>query len=439
MGHLSNMQQFKPLWALLKRHKHWFFLLALIPLFEVVTAYGIAPDTQTQDIQQRPVVNNLTLPTPVATDSGNFDFWREERIQSGDTLPSIMNRLGVDADEIASISAVLRNRPMGIRFIKGRMVIARVTSNGHLLVLRYLANNQKLLSVERAGSTFAVSEEDVHPETRISMRSGTIKYSLFGATDAADVPDSIASEMADIFSGDIDFHRDIRTGDHFSVIYESQYDESGRVIGTGRLLAAEFVNDGNAYRAIYFKDPKGREGYFTPDGKNLKKAFLKSPLPFTRITSYFTRARFHPILKTWRAHKGIDYGAPVGTPVRAVADAVVTFAGQERGYGNIVVLKHFGPYSTAYGHLSRFAKGIHRGVHVQQGQIFAYTGKTGWATGPHLHFEFRVNNVQVNPLAVKLPSSYPLEAQYRSLFASESTPLVARLDQLSDHNLASLD
>jgi murein DD-endopeptidase MepM/ murein hydrolase activator NlpD len=432
------MQNIQPLVAFLARHKRWLLLAALIPLFEVVTAFGVSPGTVTQDIQQETVVSNLTLPAPAATENGSFDFWREERIQSGDTLASLLNRLGVNSSESASIVAASHGHNAVTHFTTGHSVMARVTSSGSLILLRYLVGTQQLLSIERTGDTFLVKEETIKPETRLTMRSGTVSHSLFGATDAADVPDSIASEMADVFSGDIDFHRDLRQGDHFSVVYETQYD-GGRVLSTGRLLAAEFVNQGKTYRAIYFKDPQGREGYFTPDGKNLKHAFLKSPLPFTRITSFFTSARFHPILNIWRAHKGVDYAAPIGTPVRAVADAVVSFEGQQTGYGNLVVLKHQGPYSTAYGHLSAFAKGIHKGSHVQQGQVFAYTGATGWATGPHLHYEFRINNAQVDPLKVNMPLAFPLEARYRHQFASISTPLTAQLDQLSGHNLASLD
>lgn len=433
------MQRFKPLIALLMRHKRLLSLAALLPLLEVVTAFGVSPETITQDVHQEAVVSDVALPTPVATDNGSFDFWREERIQPGDTLASILNRLGVDSAETSAVVATARGHSAVTHFSTGRTVMARVTSGGRLILLRYLVSGQQLLSIERAGNGFTVNEETIHPEIRISMGSGEIKHSLFGATDAADVPDSVASEMADIFSSDIDFHRDIREGDHFSVVYESLVDDSGRILGTGRLLAAEFVNDGKTYRAIYFKDEHGREGYYTPDGKSLKKAFLKSPLPFSRITSFFTSARFHPILKLWRAHKGVDYAASVGTPVRAVADAMVEFAGKQTGYGNIVVLKHSGPYSTAYGHLSRFAPGIHRGSHVQQGQIFAYTGATGWVTGPHLHYEFRVNNVQVDPLSVHLPTAFPLDAHYKHQFAAVAAPFAARLDQLNGRSLASLD
>ncbi|NTV95079.1 MAG: M23 family metallopeptidase, partial [Thiobacillus sp.] len=208
---------------------------------------------------------------------------------------------------------------------------------------------------------------------------------------------------------------------------------------TGRLLAAEFVNDGKAYRAVYFKDPQGRESYFTPDGKSMKRAFLKSPIPFSRVSSGFSSARYHPVLKEWRAHKGIDYAAATGTPVRAVSDAKVTFVGRKGGYGNLVLLRHQGPYSTAYGHLSRFAKGIRNGSRVSQGDIIGYVGSTGLATGPHLHYEFRVNDVQKNPLAVRMPAAYPLDARYRGQFAAAASPLVGQLDLIKGHNFTALD
>ncbi len=421
----------------LSRHKIWLLALSALPLFEVVTAFGTAPDTLTNDIQQETVAYPVTLPQPLPNDSGNFDFWREERILRGDTLVSLLARLGVNPEE-ARAAAASQTGNTAIRFIDGRSVMARVTSEGRLLFLRYLLDEQKLFSIERAGDAFRASLSAVQPEPRVIMRSGEIRHSLFGATDTADVPDSIASQMAEIFSGDIDFHRDLRQGDHFSVVYETLY-QGGNAIRTGRLLAAEFVNQGKAYQAIYFRDPNGHEGYYSPDGKSMKRAFLKSPLPFSRISSGFSMARYHPVLKEWRAHRGIDYAAPPGTPVRAVADATVSFSGRQGGYGNLVILKHQGSYSTAYGHLSRFAKGSRRGQRVQQGEVIGYVGSTGLATGPHLHYEFRVNNVQTNPLALKLPSTYPLEARYRAQFTATAAPLTDRLARLSGRNVAALD
>ncbi len=430
------MQHIKRSLAFLSRHKRWLVALSAIPLFEVVTAFGTAPDTVTSDIVQRTVVSTLALPQPVGADSGAFDFWREERIQRGDTLATLLARLGVNSEEIPNVLSAGNNHAAMARFIAGRTVMARVTSSGRLVSLRYLLDDQNLLSIARAGDAFQATESAVIPENRVVIRSGDVRHSLFGATDAADVPDSVASQLAEVFSGDIDFHRDLRQGDRFSVVYETQYHD-GAAIRTGRLLAAEFVNQGKAFRAIYFKDPQGRDGYFTENGQSMKRAFLKSPLPFTRISSGFSLSRYHPVLKEWRAHRGIDYAAPTGTPVRAVSDAQVSFSGRQGGYGNLVILKHQGPYSSAYGHLSRFAQGLRRGARVSQGEVIGYVGATGLASGPHLHYEFRVNNQQRNPLAMNLPASYPLDGRYRAQFAAASAPLKAQLDLLSKYTVAS--
>jgi murein DD-endopeptidase MepM/ murein hydrolase activator NlpD len=317
-------------------------------------------------------------------------------------------------------------------------VIARVTSGGRLLLLRYMQDDTTLLAIERAGSgAYVASLEKVQPETRLVMRSGKIKHSLFGATDAADVPDSIASKLAEVFSSDIDFHRDLRAGDSFSVVYETDYHDA-RALRTGRLLAAEFVNNGQSYQAVFFVDPQGNEGYYTPEGKSMKRAFLKSPIPFSRVSSGFSM-RFHPVLQRWRAHKGIDYAAPTGTPILAISDAVVASADSQRGYGNLVVLKHQGEYSSAYGHMSRFGEGIRKGARVKQGQVIGYVGATGLATGPHLHYEFRVKNIQIDPLAANLPIAYPLEPRHLARFAAETGPLAHRLNLLKGRNTAALD
>lgn len=418
--------------------KHLFLALAALPFMGVVAAFGIAPDTTTENLARQTVVESVELPQVQATDSGAFDFWREERIGRGDTLQSLLSRLGVQGEEARRVLAAARNNRFLGRLAPGRSVLARVTSGGQLLLFRYLASDEKLVTLTRGGGEFKASEQPVALEARQIMRSGEIEGSLFGATDAADVPDRIASEMAEALSGDIDFHKDLRRGDHFSLIYEAFYLD-GQLVKTGRLLATEFVNQGKVHQALYFKDAQGHAGYFSADGQSLKRAFLKSPMPFSRISSGFTNARFHPVLQIWRAHKGVDYAAPSGAPVRAVADAKVEFAGRQGGYGNLIVLKHQGAFSTAYGHLSRFGKGIKHGTRVSQGQVIGYVGATGLATGPHLHYEFRVNNVQKNPLALKLPTSYPLDPRTKAQFAARAQPLVANLRQLRDTNLASLD
>lgn len=418
--------------------KRIFLALATLPFLGVVAAFGIAPDTATENLTRETVVETLVPPAVESVDSGVFDFWREERIGRGETLPGLLQRLGVSPDERQTFLAAVRGSDAIAGLTPGRSVLARVSSSGSLLLLRYLSSDTTLVSVNRQQDSFEVSVQTIQPEMRPVMRSGSIQGSLFGATDAADVPDRIASEMADAFSGEIDFHKDLRRGDHFSVVYEAFYVD-GRLIKTGRLLAAEFTNQGNAHQAIYFKNPQGRDGYYTAQGLSMKRAFLKSPMPFDRISSGFSSGRLHPVLQIWRAHKGVDYAAPTGTPVRAIADAKVSFVGKQGGYGNLIVLNHQSPYSTAYGHLSRFGKGIKRGSSVSQGQIIGYVGATGLASGPHLHYEFRVNGAQRNPLAMKLPTAYPLEGRYKAQFAAHAQPFVARLNLLRNTNLARLD
>jgi len=418
--------------------KRIFLALATLPLLGVVAAFGIDPDTTTDNIEQETFVEALALPEVQPTDSGSFDFWREERIGRGETLSSLLQKLGVNAEERQEFLAAARQSDSIGKLVPGGSVLARVTSGGNLLLLRYLTSDTTLVSINRANESFEITEQTIQPEVRQIIRSGFIQNSLFGATDAADVPDKIASTMADAFSGDIDFHKDLRRGDQFSVVYEAFYFD-GRLIKTGQLLAAEFINQGKSYQAIHFKDPQGREGFFNADGQSLKRAFLKSPMPFDRISSGFSASRLHPVLNTWRSHKGVDYAAPTGTPVRAVADATVSFAGWQGGYGNLVLLEHKRPYSTAYAHLSRFGKNIKRGSKISQGQVIGYVGATGVATGPHLHYEFRVNGQQLNPLAMNLPTAYPLDSRYKALFASLAEPLTARLELLRNTNLSKME
>jgi len=261
---------------------------------------------------------------------------------------------------------------------------------------------------------------------RLELRAGEIRSSLFAASDAVGLPDAITMQLAEVFSGDIDFHHDLRRGDWFAVVYEMR-DIDGQPAGAGRIVAAEFVNKGNAYRAFSWQGTDGAPGYYAEDGKNLRKAFMRSPVSFTRITSGFSMARFHPFLQTWRAHKGVDFAAPTGTPVHAAGDGTVASAGRENGYGNAVVLKHGAAYSTVYAHLSRFASGIKPGMRVAQGDVIGYVGQTGWATGPHLHYEFRVNNEQRNPMTIALPAAQPLPAAERAAYLERVELLSAQL------------
>jgi len=316
-------------------------------------------------------------------------------------------------------------------------VNARTGEDGSLLSMWFINRRSRLISIDRSEDEFHAWEQAADLSRQVVMKSGEIKSSLFAATDEADVSDSVAMQIADIFSGDIDFHRDLRRGDRFSVVFE-MYDHLGLPVRSGRVLAAEFINKGKSYRAVWFQDASGRGGYYTPSGENLRKAFLRSPLRFSRVTSGF-KMRFHPILRQWRAHKGVDFGAPTGTPVRATGDGVVEFVGRKGGYGNVIVLRHASGIETVYGHLNGFAKGIRRGVRVDQSELIGYVGQTGWATGPHLHYEFRVHDQQRNPLTMAFPASKPVAPKEMAAFRAVTEPLSARLELLATTNLALLE
>lgn len=416
--------------------------VASVSLFGMVAAFGTAPSTAEIAPILHPVVEELALPTTEPVESATDIFVREQRIQRGDTVTALLSGLGADGNEAL---AYLRSEPKADLIFRqmspGKTVTAKVRRDGTLMALTFPLNGDKDLAlvIERdAADQYRISEQPLALETQVLMGSAEITYSLFGATDAAGIPDSVATQLADIFGGDIDFHRDIRKGDRFSVIYES-INHLGKPVRTGRILAAEFINDGNTYRAVWFEDSSGKGGYYTADGKNLRKSFLRSPLEFSRVTSGFSSARFHPVLKEMRAHKGIDFGAPIGTRVRATGDGVVEFAGRKGGYGNMIMLRHQGRYETVYGHLSRFAKGLHAGTRVSQGDVIGYVGMTGLATGPHLHYEFRVAGVQRNPLAMVLPGAPPLAASQMGQFREKTQGIVARLEDIRGANLALLD
>jgi murein DD-endopeptidase MepM/ murein hydrolase activator NlpD len=419
--------------ARLRRSLLW---LSSVPLLGVVAAFGIAPDTSPEPVALEQVVQDIPLAVPdTATGFESEQFWREEHIQRGDTVGSILARLQVeDAAALAYLRSARDVRSL-YRLIPGRTVRAVTTGDGTLVSLRYLHGDGTELFVRRNGDAFLASEEIVQTRSELVMASGEIQTSLFAATDRAGLSDLVAVQLADVFSSEVDFHRDLRPGDRFSVVYEALY-SNGEFIRTGRIVAAEFSNDGRVHRAVYFEAPDGRGGYYTPDGKNVRKAFLRSPLEFSRISSGFTTARFHPVLRAWRAHKGVDYAAPSGTRVKATGSGVVQFVGRQGGYGRAVILRHTNGRSTLYGHLSGFAKGVQVGRRVEQGEVIGYVGMTGLATGPHLHYEFRVNGVHQNPLRVVLPPGPSITRDLQSAFEQVSAPLLGRLDLLQDMDLA---
>jgi len=397
----------------------WLLLAGLS--LSAVAAFGIAPDTTIETVPTRLIERSLPLPA-IRSEGDNAVYWREERIQRGDTIGSLLARAGVDDAEAMQFFRVdPRARPL-YQLKPGKPVHVAVDEDGDLIALRFLTNGGERLTIERADDGFRAERSVPQEEVRTTLRSGEIRTSLFGAADAAGIPDSVIVALADVFAGDIDFYQDVQRGDRFSVVYEARFIE-GEPAGTGRILAAEFVNRGIAHRAFFWRDENGNSGYFTDNGRSARSAFLRSPMEFSRITSGFTMARFHPILQEWREHKGIDYSAPTGTPVRTTADGVVTFSGWQNGYGNVIFVRHQGTYSTVYGHLSRIAPELKVGAKVAQGDTIGYVGMTGWATGPHLHYEFRIGDQPHDPTSSALPVADPVATDRMATFKAAIEPL----------------
>lgn len=425
---------------LTKKTLRWLIVISSIPLFGIVTAFGIAPNTPSlEQIQIEEIIRDLSIPDIVVETQHNHTFWHQESIRRGDTIAAILGRLDVRKQDTAAFLKAARDSRAMRQLRPGKTVYAQTTATGELLVLRYFFGNEELFLMEKVDQEFKMSEQAIELDSQIHMKSGVVKNSLFGATDSAGIPNNIAMQLPEIFASDIDFYRDIQEGDRFTIVYETLSDNNGEHAKSGRVLAVEFINKNKSHHAVYFQSSNGNGGYYTPDGESLRKAFLRSPLTFSRISSGFSNSRFHPVLKEWRAHKGIDYAAPTGTPVKATADGIVQFSGSQRGYGNIVILKHRGQYETAYGHLSRFAKGQKKGLRVSQGDIIGYVGATGMATGPHLHYELRVDGVQRDPSKVILPTAPPIAKKDLQQFHSETKQLVARLKIMRNTHFASLN
>jgi len=409
----------------------------------VVGAFGTASDTNTLQISQSTVIEQLAAPQAalLTPDAAAMPFVREERILRGDTVSSLLGRIG--ADDPAALNFLLTHdtaRVIARQMSPGKTVTAQMGDKGELLSLVFPLNGGKdqALFIERQSDDgFQAFERNLPLETIVQIKSAEIRYTLFGATDAAGIPDSVATQLADIFGGDIDFHTDLRKGDRFSVIFE-MLTHQGKPVRTGRILAAEFVNNGNTYRAFWY-GTGASGGYYTAEGKNIRKAFLRSPLEFSRISSGFTTARFHPVLQKMRAHKGVDYAAPTGTRIRATADGVVEFVGRQNGYGNVVILRHQNAYTTLYGHMSGFAAGLKKGQRVSQSDVIGYVGATGLASGPHLHYEFRINGVHQNPLTIAMPSAPPLTAAQLPAFKTQTQAYLGQLEMTQGGNLALLN
>ena len=404
--------------------------LVFLPPLAVVTAFGIAPDAAPVDVTPTLVRDAIELPEWAEDAPAPSRFVSQERVLRGDTVAALFDRLGVhDAKSIEFLKGDATGRMIFRQLVPGRMIQAESAPDGQLLALRYFVNASSMLEVLRDGTELKARQRALAEAPRLVYKTATIRSSLFAATDAAGIPDAIAMQIARVFATDIDFHSDLRKGDRFSVIYEMLY-EAGELVAPGRILAAQFVNDGRTHHAVLFRDDEGVEGYYSLDGSNRAKAFLRSPVEFSRVSSGFG-ARFHPIFKNWRAHTGVDFAAPRGTRVLATADGHVVAAGVRGGYGNAVEIRHGSGITTLYAHLSGFASGIRAGARVQQGQAIGFVGATGYATGPHLHYEFKLAGIHQNPLRVALPKAEPVPARLRAQFITIANDARAKIDVVS--------
>lgn len=447
MNTTSHVQRFiRRTDSLLQRHPRRLTAVVVALLLGTgVTAFGVAPLAPDAADLPRSIVTQSVTPAELgaqlqALETHALELYRSDLTRSSDTADSLLRRLGVDDPEVA---AFLRTDAVARRLFEGRAgkMVQVLTHEGRLsqLVARSPAQDDAQfsthftrLTITRDALGLKTRSEQVPLASEAKLGSGTIETSLFAAADESRLPEPVTAQLAELFSTDIDFRRELRRGDTFTVLYEALTADGEPITwnqASGRVLAAEFVNAGEVHDAVWFQEPgpdgKPNGGYFGLNGLSKKRMFLPSPMAFSRVTSGF-KMRFHPILKSWRAHLGVDYGAPTGTPVRTVGDGVVDFAGRQGGYGNIVIVKHAGDRETRYAHLSRMD--VRRGQRVEQGQRIGAVGATGWATGPHLHFEFRVRGEHVDPMTIARKSeALTLSPASRGRFAEVAEAARAQL------------
>lgn len=422
------------------RHRWAVSGVAGVSLLGMVAAFAIVPPTE---IIPAPTVVVEPLPIPVLSviDSNESSYVREERFLASDTLASLLIRLGAsDRDALDHLGKDRHaNAVLTSNLHPGTTVSARIGSTGELLHLSFpLIDKNTLVTLDRVGKRFVSKELPLNLEQRTVVKSGEIRGSFISSCDAAGLPESIAMQLVGIFGSDGNFYRMLRQGDHFSVVYET-FSYRGQEIRNGRILAAEIGNRQRSQQAYWFQLEPGRGAYYAADGKSLSKPFLQAPVENPHVSSAFSSSRFHPILLAWRAHKGVDYAAPTGTKVMAVADGVVEAAETQNGYGKVIILRHDTTYSTVYGHLNDYAEGLNKGTRVRQGDVIGYVGRTGWATDSHLHYEFRINDEQVDPEALILPESVTLDRFRLTRFKVARQNLRAQLELAKEIKLASIE
>jgi len=380
---------------------------------ETQQATAEAAETQTQ---QQPLKHSIT-------------------VTEGDTLSTLFAEVGLGANDLSQVLASSRAAKRLSRLNIGQVLEFTLDEQGVLVKLSSKLSALETLSVDKTENGFVFERKLTTPQIEERYAHGIIEKSLLEDASTAGLSHALALNMANLFNYDIDFARDIQPGDEFELIYQ-QKRADGKEVGIGHILAARFINRGKVYTAVRHLDARGQASYYRADGSSTRKAFIRTPVDFTRISSRFSLGRKHPILNRIRAHKGVDYAAAQGTPIKATGNGKIIFAGQNNGYGNYILIQHGKHYQTLYGHMRGFAKGMRSGVSVQQGQIIGYVGMTGLATGPHLHYEFRVNRVHVDPLSHKLPTADPISGKEKQRFLQFSRPLLARMDSEKNRQLA---
>jgi murein DD-endopeptidase MepM/ murein hydrolase activator NlpD len=403
-------------------------LLSVLP--DSVVAYRTPELVPEQPIQPAlPAVIEATATTQVATPPpAQMDPWLHLTVRKGDTLSSLLQKAGLSLDDIHLIANSGQDAKHLTSLDLGDQIDLLI-KDGKVEQLKLTRSKLESVAVVRNGDSYESEHLLRTPEVRHGYASGVIDSSLFVAGQKAGLNDRMTLKLADIFAYDIDFLLDIQPGDSFAVMYEEHYLDGERV-GEGNILAAEFTNQGKTYRAVQYKSSDGTTAFYSPEGEVLRKQFLRTPVDFAKITSYFSLSRKHPILHKIRAHKGIDYGAPRGTPIRAAGDGKVVFAGIKNGYGNVVMIQHGAAYTTLYGHMDKIS--VKNGTKVGQGQMIGTVGSTGLATGPHLHYEFHVNGSAVNPLANKnVAIAEPLSKAEKARFSNSANALLSEMKQLA--------
>ncbi|OCR26586.1 peptidase M23 [Pseudomonas syringae] len=361
---------------------------------------------------------------------------REIAVTKGDTLSTLFEKVGLPATTVHEVLASDKQAKQFSQLKNGQILQFELSPEGQLKQLHSKISELESISLSRTDKGFTFGREISKPNVRTAYVHGVINSSLSQSAQRAGLSHTMTMDMANIFGYDIDFAQDIRKGDEFDVIYEQKV-VNGKTIGTGNILSARFTNHGKSYSAVRYTNKQGNTNYYTADGNSMRKAFIRTPVDFARISSMFSMGRKHPILNKIRAHKGVDYAAPRGTPIKATGDGKVLLAGRRGGYGNTVIIQHGDTYRTLYGHMQGFAKGIQTGGSVKQGQVIGYIGTTGLSTGPHLHYEFQVNGVHVDPLGQKLPMADPIAKSEKQRFMQQSQPLMARMEQEKATTLAS--